>query len=100
MSSAPSDGARLRIDASHPVHVLAEPARIAPGLLDRVDLERDRLAFLHQREGLFVFSGVIRFSMPRWSSLPQRPQFDSSFSHCFSLSSVTSRPGSCVDGWA
>ena len=46
----------------------------------------------------FVFSGVIRFSSPRSSSLPQRPQFESSFSHCFSLSSVTSRAGSWVDG--
>jgi hypothetical protein len=47
----------------------------------------------------FVFSGVIKLSKPRSSSLPQRPQFESSFSHFFSFSKDTRREGSCVEGW-
>src|SRR5260370_6116790 len=41
------------------------------------------------------FSGVIRFNVPRWSSLPQRPQFEISVIH-FSTCSRVTRVGVCA----
>src|SRR5262249_8569285 len=55
-------------------------------------------ASLTSRSAALVFSGVIRFSVPRSSAFPQRPQFDSSFSHFFICSGVTRCSGACVSG--
>src|SRR6516162_7092242 len=45
-----------------------------------------------------VFSGVTRLSVPRSSSLPQRPQLERLFSIATTCSNVTRCAGSCVDG--
>jgi hypothetical protein len=51
-----------------------------------------------RRAALRVFSGVMRFSVPRWSFAPQRPQFDSSDSHRSRVASVTRTDGFWVEG--
>src|SRR5215469_5893713 len=44
----------------------------------------------------FLLAGVIRFRVPIWSSLPQRPQFDSSFFQRSYSSGLTVCPGAGV----
>src|SRR5215831_17735711 len=45
--------AGLWINSGHAVHVLAEATRVDTGPLERIDLQRDGLGFLHERERLF-----------------------------------------------
>src|SRR5215467_2047587 len=45
--------AGLWINSGHAVYVLAEASRVDTGPLERIDLQRDGLGFLHERERLF-----------------------------------------------
>src|SRR5215470_12110378 len=50
--------AGLWINSGHAVYVLAEASRVDTGPLERIDLQRDGLGFLHERERLFrLFRG-------------------------------------------
>src|SRR5437879_11891484 len=49
----PANRAGLWINSGHAVYVLAEAARVDAGPLERIDLQRDGLGFLDERERLF-----------------------------------------------
>src|SRR6516162_6298956 len=83
----------------------AGPCVVGPKL--KLSIARSRLAkrasetttpSFTRRNASFVFSGVARLRVPRSSSLPQRPQFESSCSIASTCSKVVRWVGSWVEG--
>ena len=80
--------AQLGVRALGHVHVV--PLR--PGLVER-ERERERAALARAAATpRSTASGVMRFSVPRWSSAPQRPQFETRAANC-SRSAVSGMGG-------